>query len=194
MTVFKYVLLILAFSCSSALQSQERPNLKPTRDVMVTYRTTGGAGTEPVDVRMEWSQELLSLRMDVPDIGWSVADHRTGKGFIVMQEERRIMDMPAIVHASQLGPSPDASLVKEGTARIAGLGCTQWRYRDQNGQGTICLTEDGLMLQIVATQSGITGGSEAIAVSYVPQDKARFMPPEGYVRVQPRQPRNRPQP
>jgi hypothetical protein len=42
--------------------------------------------------------------------------------------------------------------------------------------------------------SGNTGGSEAISVAFGPQDPARFDEPAGYARVQPRQPRTRPQP
>ncbi|MFY8040948.1 MAG: hypothetical protein ACOVN4_14975 [Bosea sp. (in: a-proteobacteria)] len=175
--------------------AQEKPVLRPVRDVAVDYRAIGGpAGSEAITTRMEWSQSLQKLRVDVPGIGWSVADHGKGRGFIVMQEARRIMDMPTLVQQAQLGPAPDATFTKEGTAQLAGLACTIWRYRDKNSEGTTCLTAEGVMLRTLATMSGITGGSEAISVAFGPQDPARFDEPEGYARVQPRQPRTRPQP
>jgi hypothetical protein len=193
MTRIGLVALLITGSAGPLL-AQDRPVLKPTRDVVVVYRSIGGGDGQAVTVKMEWSEALRSLRMDVPGIGWSVADHRSGKGFIVMEEAKRIMDMPAIVHASQLGPTPEATMERGGAATIAGLTCTQWRYRDANGEGTTCLTADGVMLRTLATQSGITGGSEAVSVSFGAVAKERFVPPEGYARVQARQPRNRPAP
>jgi hypothetical protein len=175
--------------------AQDKPVLRPVRDVAVDYRALGGPpGSEALVTRMEWSQALQKLRVDVPGLGWSVADHGQGRGFIVMQEARRIMDLPAVVQQAQLGPALDASFTKEGTAQVAGLACTIWRFRDKTSEGTTCLTAEGVMLRTLATISGITGGSEALNVVFGPQDPARFAEPEGYARVQPRQPRNRPQP
>jgi len=190
-----FAMLLPAMFAAAPAMAQDKPVLRPVRDVAVDYRALGGpAGSEAITTRMEWSQSLRKLRVDVPGIGWSVADHDKGRGFIVMQEARRIIDMPVLVQQAQLGPAPDATFTKEGTAQVAGLACTIWRYRDKNSEGTTCLTAEGVMLRTLATMSGITGGSEAITVAFGPQDPARFDEPEGYARVQPRQPRTRPQP
>lgn len=158
----------------------------PTRDVAIIYRATAEGGLPPVDVAMSWLSARRLLRTDTPGIGWSVADRGNGTGFIVMEEMRRIMDMPPAVVRHQLGPTPDARFTREGTDRVAGHACTIWRYEDPGSEGRICLTADGVMLRTRGTMSGITGGMEAIRVEYGAQDAARFQPPEGYQRVQPR--------
>ena len=73
--------------------AQPAPSLIPTRDVAITYRTVGGPG-QTITMDMAWLAAEGLLRVTVPGVGWSVADHRAGTGFIVIEEGRRIMDMP----------------------------------------------------------------------------------------------------
>ncbi|WP_431284790.1 hypothetical protein ACQW02_08260 [Humitalea sp. 24SJ18S-53] len=181
---------LVAAMLAQPAASQTAPNMVATRDVAVSYRSIGG-DAPPGTLRMSWLAAARQLRTDVPGIGWSVADHRAGTGFMVVEEERRILPLPPQVVSRQLGPSPAATFTREGNDRVAGQGCTIWRYQEGADQGRICLTADGVMLRSQGTTGGISGGVEAVTVTYAPQDPAQFQPPEGYQRVQPRQPRTR---
>lgn len=187
--------LALALSClaTSPGMAQTAPNMIPTRDVVVTYRVIGGDA--PIVLDMAWLAAQGKLRADVPGVGWSVADHRAGNGFIVMEDAKRVMDMPPRALQCQLGPPAGAQFTREGAQRIAGQACTDWRYEGGGQEGRICLTADGVMLRSQVTvggPAGATGGVEATQVRFEAQDPARFQMPEGYQRVQPRAPRERP--
>jgi hypothetical protein len=183
-------LILLAASPS---WGQAPPNMIPTRDVVVTYRVVGGEAAMSID--MAWLAAQGRLRADVPGVGWSVADHRAGTGFIVMEEAKRVMEMPPRVLQGQLGPPAGARFTREGTQRFAGQSCTDWRYQGEGQEGRICLSAEGVMLRSQVTAggpAGANGGLEATRLRFEAQDPARFEIPAGYQRVQPRAPRERP--
>lgn len=174
-------------------QTQMTPNMLPTRDVVGTYRVVGSDTN--ITIEMAWLSAQGRLRADVPGVGWSVADHRAGTGFIVIEEAKRVMSMPPQALQGQLGPPAGARFRREGMLRFAGQPCTDWHYEGNGQVGRICLTVEGVMLRsevLSGGPAGATGGLEATRIRFEPQDPARFEPPEGYQRVQPRAPRERP--
>ena len=184
---------IWAQTIPAPTSAQTPPIMIATRDVAVTYRSIGIETTATYE--MAWLAAQGKLRATIPELGWTVADHRAGTGFLVVEAERRVMDMPAIVLHGQIGPPAGASFTREGAQRIAGQPCTEWRYQGGAQQGVVCLTADGVMLRTRITAggpAGATGGLEATQVRYEAQDPQRFQMPEGYQRVQPRAPRERP--
>jgi hypothetical protein len=165
--------------------ARDRPPLTPTRDVAVTYRVTGPAaqqGAPPVVVA--WNAAAQLMRSEVPGMGWMVMDLRQGRGFMVMEQMRAIMDIPAGQMGQLPGHSPSATFRREGTATVAGLPCTLWRVQDGNSQGRSCITADGVMLRAEGSHQGQSGGMEATQVSFAPQDAARFQRPQGFQALQ----------
>lgn len=174
--------------------AQDRPAVTPTRDVAVTYRAaSAGDGGE---IRMAWLPARGLMRVDMPGgQGWMLMDARTGTGFMVMDAQRMIMDLPMGAAAPGMMPSASARYTREGASRIANLDCVNWRIEDRGQAGRACLTADGVMLRAEGAASG-TGGAqgrlEATAVTYGPQDPARFQRPAGYQALQmPGQPSGR---
>jgi hypothetical protein len=178
---------LVATPVSLAARAQDRPPLAPTRDVSVTYRVSAEqAGQE---MRMSWLVAEQRMRVDMPGgMGWSVVDQRSRKMFMVMDQQRMVMELP-----TQGGPGgvsiptqpPDsARFTRGGTATVVGLSCTIWRYVDGASRGEACLTADGVMLRSSGMQDGHHGSVEATAVAYGPQDPARFHPPAGYQTMQ----------
>jgi hypothetical protein len=167
--------------------AQDRPLLVPTRDVSVTYRVVGGqAGQE---MRMSWRVADQKLRVDMPGgIGWSVMDQRSKKMFVVMEQQRMIMEVPLNNGPGGVSvptqPPETARFTRGGTATIAGQGCTVWRYENEGVTGESCLTADGVMLRSTGTHNGQTASMEATEVAYGPQDAARFKAPSGYQQMQ----------
>lgn len=165
--------------------AQDRPPLTPTRDVAVTYRVTGPAaqqGAPPIVVA--WNAAAQLMRSEVPGMGWMVMDLRQGRGFMVMEQMRAIMDIPAGQMAQLPGHSPSATFRREGTAMVAGLPCTLWRVQDGQSQGRSCITAEGVMLRAEGSHQGQSGGMEATQVSFAPQDAARFQRPQGFQALQ----------
>ena len=176
-------LALLAGLLAAPALAQDRPVMIPTRDVSVAYRV---ATEPPADLRMSWLVAEQKLRVDMPGgIGWSLVDQRTQKMSMVMEQQRLVMELPTggaggINLPTQ--PPDTARFTRAGTATVAGLGCTVWRYEDSatKGKGEACLTADGVMLRSTGTHQGKTGTLEATEVTYGPQDPARFQVPAGY--------------
>lgn len=175
--------LLLALPAVAA--AQDRPPLFPTRDVAVTYRITGG-GAQPgmPPMVMSWNAAGGLMRSEMPGMGWMVADIRGGRGFMVMEPMRAIMDIPPGQVGQMLSHSDKASFRREGSATVAGLPCTIWAVQDGTTQGRSCITADGVVLRAEGTHQGQSGGMEAVQVSFGPQDPARFQRPQGYQAMQ----------
>jgi hypothetical protein len=178
------VLLILA----SPVAAQERPQLVPSRDVSVAYRTSGGnqAG-QPPEMRMSWLVARGLLRVDFGGQGYLVTDTRGAQGFVVMEAQRMVMELPAGQNpAAGAMLRENARYTREGADRVAGLACTIWRIELEGQTSRACLTADGVMLRATGGNQPGEGTLEAISVTPGPQDPARFERPAGYGSVQPR--------
>jgi hypothetical protein len=166
--------------------AQERPQIYPTRDVSVTYRVSGSGapqGNLP-PLTMSWIAATQTVRMDIAGLGYVIADHRNGRGFMVMEAQRMVMDVPMQQAMQQFGPSPNATYRRTGTDTVAGVSCTVWSYQDGPSTGTACITADGVMLRGQGTRDGQSGTLEATQVTYGRQDPARFQRPQGFQTMQ----------
>lgn len=163
--------------------AQDRPQAVPTRDVTVTYQAPQGAG----EVRMSWLASRGLMRMDMPgNQGWMVVGpENAGGGFVVMQAQRMIMDLPPAqaAEARRLTPGPNARFTREGTDRVANTPCTIWRVTEGSDSARVCLTADGVTLRAEAVNRP-DSQMVATAVAYGPQDPARFQRPQGYQALQ----------
>ncbi|WP_424811440.1 hypothetical protein [Roseococcus sp. YIM B11640] len=180
-----YAALLAGLTATPAL-AQDRPAITPTRDVAVTYRMAGGpAGTQGHEMRMSWQASSGLMRMDMPGgQGWAVVNPRDGggSGFMVMEAQRMVMDLPrGQLPTGNMMPGASARFTREGTARIANTDCTLWRVEDQGRSSRACITSDGVMLRAESLSGDAQGAQiEATAVTFGPQDAARFQRPAGY--------------
>lgn len=165
--------------------AQDRPPLFPTRDVSITYRVIGQVPQgAPANLVMSWNAAGQLLRTEMPGMGYMVMDQRNQRAFMVMEQARMVMDLPAQQAMQQAAPPPSASFRREGSATIAGHDCTIWSYQDGTTQGRACVTAEGVVLRSEGTSQGRSGGMEATAVAFGPQDPARFQRPQGYQSMQ----------
>lgn len=190
-------LLLSGLALPGAAMAQGAPaNLRPTRDVAVTYRLTGlpaqaapGApAAAPQEMRMAWSVTEGKQRVDPPGgMGWMLIDRRGNSAVMVMEPQRMVLSLPpeAAAAMSQDAP-PDARFTRKATARIAGQSCTEWDVVVPQGTSTICVTEDGVMLRASSPLPDGSGVSrlEATEVRYGTQDPARFRVPVGFQEMQ----------
>jgi len=176
--------IVAGLSLAAPARAQDRPATVPTRDVDVTYRMgTPEPGGLPMAQRMRWSVTAAKLRVDPPTPGlYMIVDYRAHRMAVVKTAERAVLD--AAAPAAGLPGQSGASYTRQGADSVAGLGCTNWDTADTSGRiATVCMTEDGVLLR--ASQAGVLL-LEAVAVAYVPQDPAAFLPPDGFRHVAPR--------
>ena len=175
-------LTLAALLLTGPALAQTRPTATPTRDVAVSYRASGQGAA--ADIRMSWLPARNLMRMDMPGgQGWMLVDTSAGTGFMVMEAQRMVMDMPRNqMPTPGITPGASARFTREGAARVANLECTNWRVEDQGETARICLTADGVMLKAesLSGQAAGRGALEATSVTYGAQDPARFQRPAGF--------------
>jgi len=171
-------LAISALAFSLPALAQEAPRLFPSRDVAVTYRVSGVGPMQ--EVTMAWAAAPRLMRVELPGMGYTIADFAGQKGFMVMQiPQPMVMDIPMAQAAGHVRALESARFTKLGADRVAGVACTNWRHEGAQGSGTGCFTDDGVLLRSQGSASGVQGALEALRVTYGAQDTARFQRPAG---------------
>jgi hypothetical protein len=85
----------------------------------------------------------------------------------------------------EVGQDPDYLAERQqGSDRLAGIPCTEWRLRLPEDLGdeamTVCFASDGLPLRVTTRSSGMTTTQKAVSVEYGKLDPALFAPPPGW--------------
>jgi hypothetical protein len=183
----RLALLATLLALPLAAQAQDRPRLEPTRDVAVTYRLIGQGAQGQVG--LAWRAAGRQARLSNPDGSFMVVDLGAGSGFVASDQQRELIVLPAPPRDAGIPGlvPPGGRFTREGTDRVAGLDCTNWRVElPDGGRGRVCVTGDGVVLRSVGAAAGQPEqGLEATSVNYGPQDPARFNRPAGYREVQP---------
>jgi hypothetical protein len=162
-------------------------NMRPTRDVTITYRMSGLAGTPPQETRMAFSASTGKQRVDPPGgAGWILIDRRANSAVMVLDAQRMAMTLPPAAVAAMNQDAPaGATFTRKGTATVAGTACTEWEIAIGQMRGTNCMTDDGVMLRTASTApDGTAVTMEATQVTYGVIDPARLAVPAGYTTQQ----------
>ena len=182
----------MALVSSGAALAQERPQVAPTRDVLVTYRATAPAPAQAgrpappaQSLRVATTQGGRLMRIEGMGAGgaYVIVDRTTQRMVMVMPQDRRYMEMPANDAFARGFVLNDAmTFVKRGDETVAGLRCTVWEVTSREGAGTACVTGDGVLLRGRGNDG--KGGIEATAVKYGAQPAALFKPPANFSKVE----------
>jgi len=162
--------------------AQQGPaNLRPTRDVAVTYKVEGG-GQAPRAVPVAWSASSQKVRAEPSGIpGWLLVDLPRNQARMIIDAQGLAVNLPAGDLTPLLGGLPPGTrMTAAGSATVAGQKCDNWRVSRPDGEGTVCLTRDGVILRASGRHQGRTGQLEATEVRYGAQDPSRFVIPAGY--------------
>ncbi len=187
MTKTTLLALTLAALPGLALAATPPADLTPPADVAVTYGVQM-VGKPGGTMSVSWKADSGRVRVESMMFpGWLLLQPRDNQAFMIVDAQRAVVQMPPDV-AQRGAPRipPDARLTEAGTDTVAGLPCTLWSFSSASeGNGTICVTDQRLMLRTVATVRGEEIRIEAQTVSPGPQDPARFTVPDGYSTVTP---------
>lgn len=167
------------------------PRLQPNRDVTVTYRVLGEvarpANTPAVNaIRISYTAAGARLRVEpVGQSTYMLIDRLAGRMMMVMPAQHRFMELPYDPSRDPQIAAKDAQFTRHGHATVAGMDCTEYDVRSSHGEGTACLTDDGVMLRAKGMTSERQGGGlEATEVAYGPQPAAAFVQPPDFQRME----------
>lgn len=165
-----------ALLCLAAGTGQ--PQLRPTRDVDVTYALDTGGGPS-LRERLRWDVTAEKLRIDPPTAGlYVIIDLKARRMSTVRAADQTVIETAAPPGATGLSDSAAPGATRQGESVVAGLACTNWSVTDAAGEPmTVCLTQDGVLLQArTATRTLLT----ATSVQYGPVDPEAYQVPAGY--------------
>ena len=169
----------------AAVPPQDRPPLLPTRDVAVDYRATAAGRT--TNLRVLYSAATDRLRAEAAGQStYLIIDGRAHTAHVVMDRQRSVLDVPFDTDRWRgFVLSPRATFNRQGSERMLGLTCTDWKVSGSQGSGTACVTDDGVILRGAASGAAPdahegTGGIQATSVHYGPQPQDVFAIPAGY--------------
>ena len=186
----RLVTLALALLAALPAAGQQRPVLRPTRDLAVVYRVqaTGPTGQpEARTVRMYWTGQGSRLRLEADgQPGFALVDFAAGRMRMVMPAQKAYAEVTFDRdHAPGLNIPANATVERGGSDTVAGVGCTVWTVRGPQGGGTACITDDGLLLRVSGSQPGQAAALEAVSVAYGPQPASLFTLPGGLRQIAP---------
>jgi hypothetical protein len=201
--------MLALLAAASPAEADDRPPLRPTRDVEVEYRTTGmpqapmggpmgapgssqgggaNARTTTGTLTIHYAVKGNWLRIEgMNGRGYAIIDRDAGRMTIVMTERQMYLEMPHDLarDASGLGglEAAGATFKKLGTETVAGLGCTNYETSNNDRKGKICLTDDGVWLRASSDDPNHRRDLVATKVTFTSQSASLFEPPAGFQKL-----------
>jgi hypothetical protein len=179
------VMAATPISAGMAARADDRPPLLPTRDVAVDYRATAAGRTTNIHVLYSAGSERLRAEA-TGQSSYLIIDGHARTAHVVMDRQRSVLDLPFDTERWRGYILSDrATFVRQGTDRFLGLTCTEWKVSGPQGDGSACVTDDGVILHGAASgeaPGGIagTGSIQALSVHYGAQPDDVFAVPAGY--------------
>jgi hypothetical protein len=158
----------------------------PTRDHAVTYRMQHEGRT--AEMRVHYSAATRRQRVEMVDAGVAMIHDLPGRRMLMLNEQARVaMQLPVTASQGQaiLAIPDDMTLTQLGAETIAGHRCTAYRATQRGVErGTVCTTEEGILLKADLTQNDRRGVMEATAVTLADQPASLFEVPAGWQTVE----------
>lgn len=166
---------------AAAPAAQDRPLLRPTHDVTVSYDVD--APQVPVrQVVARIAADLRRARIDSGDSTTLLLDPVSGQGVLMLNGLHMYSVLAGRGHSlDEYLLDPSMQFTRAGSATVAGLACTEWHVRSKQGTGTGCVTADGVLLRFAGTDlRGRQGSLVATDVRAGPLAPSLFVPPADF--------------
>jgi hypothetical protein len=191
------MMLALSLLLPVIAHAQDHPLFMPSKDVTVVYRLAGGdMGNGAQKLRVLYAgggqrEKIEYFRWVEAKYSFAamILNRARDKLIAINDEERTYIEtnIGKLVTPDMRFSSPDMHYTRLGIAAVAGQPCTDWTIQPLDNKvpgGTVCVTDDGLILRV--TQTGIPGpGMIALSVDYGTPPDGTFAPPEGFMRKEP---------
>ncbi len=176
--------LALTAAAAPDRPAPDRPALAPTREASVLYRVVN-ADAAPIEVRVTSEAGGSPMRLDLPDRTYMLVDQAARRIAVVVPEQQVVLDVPY-----QDGPQTYFQLndrmrfTRRAPGTVAAVRCTVWDVAVDNTRGTMCISDDGILLRSSGLDAtGHRNLIEAVSVSFAPAGPNEFVPPADFNRM-----------
>ena len=172
---------------AGAAAQGDHPRYLPSHDVAVTYSVDRQSSGAPKQAHMWYSAGTDRLRLETPNQKGFVLIDRVAKTMTVVMAPQRIYFQTPLDPDMAVGflLNGQMKFARAGTQTIAGHGCTMWNVESPRATGTVCVTDDGVLLSGRGRdKDGSGGGLQATEVSYGPQPPTLFVPPADFHKIE----------
>jgi hypothetical protein len=177
--------LILSVALAAVLlpPAAEAQPRQPSRDYAATYRMESEG--KAAEIRVFYSAASRRQRVETAEGGMAMIHDIPGNRMLMLNAQNRMaMELPGNVGPGQqnmLNVPDDMTLTRTGTATVAGHRCTTYRAMQAGVErGTVCVTDDGILLRADFQQGERRGTMQATALSLDSQPASLFQVPEGW--------------
>jgi hypothetical protein len=180
------VALALLTHAALAAPAADHPDYMPTRDVAITYRLSSDKPGVPKVASAYFSASSRKLRLDDPSLGaYAIIDRADRKMMVVMTKQHSYAWLPFDEKmADGFVLNDSMNFKRTGTDSVAGYRCTTWAVTSADAAGSVCITDDGVLLRGNGRdKKGVDAGLEATQVIYAPQPASLFKPPPGFFQM-----------
>lgn len=174
----------IAIVITVSAAAPDRPALVPSREASVLYRVTN-ADAAPIEVRVTTAASGSPMRLDMPDRTYMLVDPAAHSMAMVVPDEQMVVELPY-----QDGPQTHFQLsdrmrfTRRVPGTVATVRCTTWDVAIDKARGTMCISDDGIMLRSSGVdEAGRRNLIEALSVSYAPAPADEFMVPPDFSRM-----------
>jgi hypothetical protein len=167
--------VLVVLLAGPAVEAEERPQLRPTRDVDVTYKVARERGPATSE-RVRWSATRHLERVDGPDRSVTIFDRDGSEITLLNPRSRTYRKLEGASH-SPIEPEQGATLKRGAASKILGLTCTDWSWLANEETHTVCTTADGLALRLAVDGKTVM---QAVSVRYRQQGAELFEIPSNY--------------
>lgn len=159
----------------SSPNAEQRPQLRPTRDVDISYSITRPDGSKMRE-RVRWSAADQLERVDGSDRSSTIFNRKSGEITLLVPRSRTYRKLEGEPRGP-IEPDTGAQLTRGGQSEVAGQHCVEWSWTDNGEKHTLCATTDGVLLRLIVDGKTVV---QALSVTYRQQKADLFDVPKGY--------------
>jgi hypothetical protein len=168
----------------------DKPPAHPKGDVTVEYTVMEVDNpNEPPRARalqVWWAKDGAEMRIQLENHRYyTVLNRDTKLATMVLLDEHGYVQTPYDPSRPTGFTVPaNVPLVRGNGDVVAGYPCTLWHAKVTAGDGVVCVTEDGVLLEANSFNDNRAGDMTATSVVYGPVPESVFAPPDGFRKLE----------
>lgn len=182
----KLLLPFAALLLTAQASEPDRPLAQPKRDVTVEYTVmdtdSPDAPPRARPLTVNWAKDGALMRIQMEDERYYVVLDRAAKRMLmVLLDQHGYVETPYDPKRQTGFTVPaDLPLVPGRNDIVAGYRCRLWHAKAGDGDYSVCVTDDGVLLSAQDFNEDHRGDLTATSVVYGPQPATVFEPPPDF--------------
>jgi hypothetical protein len=170
--------------------AQDRPPAQPSRDVTVEYSLLDSDNPKELararPLKVYWAKGGAKMRIQMLDErAYVVLDRDTKRMTLVLLDQQGYIELPYDAQRlTGFTVPPGLALVRGDSVIVSGNACTLWHAKFNQGNGNLCVTDDGVLLRAQGYDVNHRGDLEATSIIYGPQPASVFAPPADFRKLE----------